>query len=40
MHQLKSNHALLIRIKYALIGVPLLSVASLAQAADHVFNLR
>ena len=39
MHQLKSNHALLIRIKYALIGVPLLSVASLAQAADHVFNL-
>ncbi len=39
MHQLKSNHALLIRIKYALIGVPLLSVASLAQAADHVLNL-
>ncbi len=39
MHQLKSNHALLMAIKFALIGVPLIGTASVAQAADNVFNL-
>lgn len=39
MHQDRTKKTLALVIKCALIGVPLLSTAGLAQAADNVFNL-
>lgn len=39
MHQGSTKKTLALAIKWALMGVPLLSAAGLAQAADNVFNL-